>query len=128
MNYINQISIGVKRAGQNPGPLLLLFIKLIFLCPSARRLEALSLALLLRRRNRRLAVGIGEAAARLAVLQRRRLGRAHALALAVVGTARAHAVGVGHAAARDELRAVAAANVLGARVVGRHSGHGGDGD
>ncbi len=73
-------------------------------------------------------VRVDEAAPFLAVLQGRCLAGADAETLAVVGAARRRAVGVVDAAARDELGGLAAADVLGTRVVGGDDGQGGDGD
>ena len=89
-------------------------------------LEPLLLDLRLGGSNRLRRVGIDKVAAVLAVLELGGLGGADADA-ARVGAAPGTAVGVVHAPARDELTAVARADVLGARVVGR-DGHGGEGD
>jgi len=72
-------------------------------------------------------VGVDKVAAVLAVLELGGLGRADADA-ARVGAAPGAAVGVVDAPARDELAAVARADVLGARVVGGDLRRRGEGD
>lgn len=72
-------------------------------------------------------VGVEKVAAVLAVLELGGLGRADADA-ARVGAAPGPAVGVVDAPARDELRPVARADVLSARVVGGDLRRGGEGD
>lgn len=93
-------------------------------------LEPLLGSLRLRRLDGRVRVRVREAAPQLPVLLGGRDAGAHADALAVVGAARDGrvAVGVGHAAARDELLALAVADVGGARVVGGDLREGGGGD
>lgn len=110
----------------SPGSLVVLNILHILHLPH-NPLEPLLLNLRLGRRNRGLRIRVLEATACLAVLELRRLGRAHALAGRLGAACRA-AVCVGHAAARDELRAVAQADGLGARVVGGDDGGGEAGD
>ena len=94
--------------------------------PTSPCLEPLLLHLRLGGRNGRSGVGVDKAAAVLAVLELGGLGRADADA-ARVSAAAAAAVGVVDAPARDELAAVAGADVLGAGVVGRDR-RGGEGD
>lgn len=73
-------------------------------------------------------VGVGEAAAKLAVLELGALGGADAQAAgADLGTAGAAAVSVGDAAAGGELLALAVADILSTRGVGSES-HDRDGD
>jgi len=88
-------------------------------------LESLLRNLVLRRRNHRIRIRVRESTTRLSVLLASRLSRAHAVAgrsdLTAAGGA---AVGIRDAAAGDELRTVARADVLGACVVGRDLRHG----
>lgn len=94
----------------------------------ASRLETLLLDLGLGGRDGRGSFGVGEAAALLAVLERRGLGGAHTSALTVVGAAGRAAVGVVDATASDELGRVTGTDVLGSGVVGGHKGQRGNGD
>jgi len=73
-------------------------------------------------------VGVGEATALLAVLERCSLGGADSLAGAIVGAAGGTTVGVANAPARDELLAVAGSDVLGTGVVGGDGCEGSEGD
>ena len=108
-------------------------IHLPFLLSRHRRvlppeLESLEFNLSLRSLNRIRGIGIDEAAAELAVLERCSLRRAHAGALAVVGTAGRRAIVVGDAAACDELLSVAATDVPGTGVVGNDLSESRDGN
>lgn len=92
-------------------------------------LETLLLNLSLGGSNDSLSVGVAEAASSLAVLLASRLSRADTVAGGCdLRAACRAAVGIGDAASRDELRAVASTNVLGAGVVGGDLSHGGSGD
>ncbi len=95
--------------------------------PFSNVLETLLRNLRLGLRNRRLGVGVDKVAAVLAVLELGGLGGADAN-VARVGAAPRGAVGVVDAPARDELGAVARADVLGARVVGGDLGRSSEGD
>lgn len=88
-------------------------------------LEPLLRDLVLRRRNYSIRIRVRESTSRLSVLLASRLSRAHTVTGSSDLTAAAGAaIGIGNAAAGDELRTVARADVLGARVVGRDLGHG----
>jgi hypothetical protein len=92
-------------------------------------LKPLRRNLLLRRRNHSRRIRIRKPTSRLSILQTSRLSAAHAVARSSdLGAARRAAVGVGHAAAGDELRAVAGTDVLGTRVIGCDLREGGGGD
>lgn len=93
-------------------------------------LESLLGDLRLRRLDRGVRIRVHETASQLPVLLRRRDAGAHAHALPVVGAARDGlvAVGVGDATPRDELLALAVADVGGAGVIGGHLRERGCGD
>lgn len=92
---------------------------------AGRSLESLLGNLGLGRCDCGLRIGVDKATASLSVLVAGNLSTAHSLAArSDLGAARGAAIGVGGTSARDELLAVACANVLCARVVGRDLSHG----